>query len=170
MKRLQAVALAFGISLLAASPAQAARGPLYASFGLGPFIEIADSATLFTIKPEIGWYFASVPGLAIELPLHLAFGDFTFIGIVPGAHYDFWIPGVPGLYLGPSIGAGIGFGKLEDNTEAGFDLRLGATLKYFVVDRFSVNFTPVALNFLIGAFEGGTPVNYDLLFAVQYHF
>lgn len=170
MKRLPIAALALGLTLLTASPAQAERGPFYASFGLGPFIEIADSATLFSIKPEVGYYLAGIPGLALEMPLHLAFGDFTFIGIVPGVHYDIWIPGVPGLYIAPGMGMGIGFASANDNTEAGFDLRFGATMKYFVIDRLSFNFTPLALNFLIGAFEGGTPINYDMIFAVQYHF
>lgn len=147
-----------------------ARGPMYASFGFGPFIEISDSRTLFTIKPEVGRHLASFPQLALDVPLHLAFGDFTYVAIAPGAHYDIWVPGVPRFYVAPGGGLGFGMASANEKTKAGFVLRFGATLKYYVSDPFAIGFQVFAMNFLIGASDAGTPINYDMLFSAIYHF
>jgi hypothetical protein len=161
------------------SPVRPGTHPMWASFALGPAIDIHEYVTQFKLIQTFGYHFSgTAEGPAVALDLQESFGggphgvSVTTIELGPKFVWDFSIVQGLGLYLTPSALLGyawLGFGcpsdavGCEDISFSCFDMQLAFEGRLVLADRGLIFFRPFTLDIFVDS-DGNTHVRYDLIF------
>jgi hypothetical protein len=165
---------------------RASTRPMFASFHLGPAIEITgDWGSQLKIGQEFGYHFSGrFEGPALGLSVEESFTNCTPVSDVSCVSFEvgpkFWwdfalVPGM-GIYLAPMVRLGFThvhisatvFGQDYDGAANAFGIQLGLALRLVLGDRGLVYFRPITMDMAIGGADDDLERVYDENFAMRW--
>jgi hypothetical protein len=138
--------------------------PMFATFALGPAIEISDSWTQFKLEQAFGYhFFGGGSGPAIGGAISEAFGKGVFVfSVAPRFWWDIQPVQGLGLYIAPFAQLGFAIASGSGDSRAFFNMQFGVEPRLVINNRIMVFWKIMAFDINIGG--DFSPIRYDMLF------